>query len=393
MSENIPLALRNKLKSKKKYQLPNKNVFNKKYEYFKQNKYKIFFYISFAINIISFIYIFFLKKSKSSNITNLFPQKSFENNNETIDNSDNTGIDGTPVLDYTKDQLLKMCYKTRALYFTEERKKQTEHYLYKYHDINMEIIQNKINYLTIHESPDYKSKIVDKIGVHEYSKKVLGKDICVPILKIYSDANEINLDELPSQFVLKCNHGAAMNIFVKDKSNFNLNDAKYNLNKWKNIDFGKREGEFQYINVERKIFAEIYLKDDIEDYKIYCFHGEPKLIRVQKWGKPGMGKINNYYTMDWKLTDLETGKSGFYRDPDANFEKPPNYDLMLSYAKKLSAEFVFVRVDFYDFNNTVYLGEMTFTPSNGQFTLKNLEQSKYLGSFLDITKIKSYLFN
>ena len=106
-----------------------------------------------------------------------------------------------------------------------------------------------------------------------------------------------------------------------------------------------------------------------------------------------MGTINNYYTMDWKLTDLETGKSGFYRDPDANFEKPPNYDLMLSYAKKLSAEFVFVRVDFYDFNNTVYLGEMTFTPTNCQFTLKNLEQSKYLGSFLDITKIKSYLFN
>ena len=44
-------------------------------------------------------------------------------------------------------------------------------------------------------------------------------------------------------------------------------------------------------------------------------------------------------------------------------------------------------------NNTVYLGEMTFTPTNCQFTLKNLEQSKYLGSFLDITKIKSYLFN
>ena len=92
MSENIPLALRNKLKSKKKYQLPNKNDFNKKYEYFKQNKYKIFFYISFAINIISFIYIFFLKKSKSSNITNLFPKKSFENNSETIDNSENIYI-------------------------------------------------------------------------------------------------------------------------------------------------------------------------------------------------------------------------------------------------------------------------------------------------------------
>ena len=66
---------------------------------------------------------------------------------------------------------------------------------------------------------------------------------------------------------------------------------------------------------------------------------------------------------------------------------------MLSYARKLSFEFVFVRIDFYDFNGKVYLGEMTFSPSNVCFTLKNMEQAKYLGSLLDITKIKKYLFN
>ena len=66
---------------------------------------------------------------------------------------------------------------------------------------------------------------------------------------------------------------------------------------------------------------------------------------------------------------------------------------MIEYAKKLSAEFVFVRVDFYDYNNSVFLGEMTFTPSNSHFHLKNVEQSKYLGSFIDVTKIKKYLFN
>ena len=37
----------------------------------------------------------------------------------------------------------------------------------------------------IHESPQYKSNLVDKIKLHKYSKKVLGKDICVPIIKIY----------------------------------------------------------------------------------------------------------------------------------------------------------------------------------------------------------------
>ena len=66
---------------------------------------------------------------------------------------------------------------------------------------------------------------------------------------------------------------------------------------------------------------------------------------------------------------------------------------MLSYAEKLSQEFVFVRIDFYDVNGKVYLGEMTFSPSNVCFTLKNMDQAKYLGSFIDVTKIRKYLIS
>ena len=402
MSENTPFNYKPKLKYKKKNLFPYKAALINRYEYIRENKFETFFYISFVINIISIIYIiylkFFLTKRYTNSIYNYAKEELPKINNSAINleiKNEQMVTDNNekPVLDYSKDELLKMCYKSRSLYYTEERKKQTDHYISKYNDNNLEIIQNKINYLIIHESPDYKSKIADKIGVHEYSKKVLGKDICVPILKIYSDANEINFDELPNQFVLKCNHGAGMNILVNDKSKLNFEDTKNNLNNWKNIDFGFREGEFQYINIERKIFAEAFLKDDIEDYKVYCFNGEPKLMRVQKWGARGKGKINNYYTLDWKLTDIDTGKAYFYRDPNAIFEKPKTFDLMIDYAKKLSAEFVFVRVDFYEFNDTVYLGELTFSPSNCQFTLKDLEQSKYLGTFLDITKIKKYLFN
>ena len=62
---------------------------------------------------------------------------------------------------------------------------------------------------------------------------------------------------------------------------------------------------------------------------------------------------------------------------------------MLEYARKLSEEFVFVRVDFYDFNEIIYLSELTFTTSNMLEPYKNKEQSIYLGSLLDITKIKN----
>ena len=68
--------------------------------------------------------------------------------------------------------------------------------------------------------------------MREYSQKKLGKNICVPVLKIYNNTNEINLDELPEKFVLKCNHGSGMNILVKNKNNFNLEEAKILLNHW-----------------------------------------------------------------------------------------------------------------------------------------------------------------
>ena len=136
------------------------------------------------------------------------------------------------------------------------------------------------------------------------------------------------------------------------------------------------------------IFAEKFLIDDINDYKIYCFNGKPKFIRVQKSLPDHSAKINNYYNLDWSLNDIETGLPHFIRNPDIKFEKPKNLGLMLEYSEKLSSEFAFVRVDLYEINDTVYLGEMTFTPSNSVFGCKDQNQSLYLGNMLDISKVK-----
>jgi hypothetical protein len=212
---------------------------------------------------------------------------------------------------------------------------------------------------------------------------MLGKDICVPILKIYRNVNEINLEELPDKFVLKCNHGSSMNIICSNKRKFNLSEAKHKLRNWKNINYGFIHSEFQYININRKIFAEVFLKDNIEDYKIYCFHGKPKFIRVQK-KYDNFNKINNFYDLNWRLTDIETGIPHFIRNEKIEFSKPKNLNQMLDYARKLSSEFIFVRVDFYNIEGKIYLGELTFSPSNLLFGLKNREQSIYLGNFIDL---------
>ena len=129
-------------------------------------------------------------------------------------------------------------------------------------------IQNKFNYLIVHESPDFKTNLVDKIRLHEYSIIKIGKDICVPIIKIYNDSKEIKLEELPNKFVLKCNHGSGMNILCNNKSNFNIEYAKHMLNIWKDRNYGLITNEYQYLLIDRKIFAEEFLKENVEDYKI-----------------------------------------------------------------------------------------------------------------------------
>jgi hypothetical protein len=257
-----------------------------------------------------------------------------------------------------------------------------------YNESNITTIQDKLNWLIIHENPEYKANIVDKILLHEYSKKILGKDICVPIIKIYNASEDINFDELPDKFALKCNHGSGMNILCNNKSKLNKTDAKIKLDKWMKINYGLGGFEFQYLYVKRKIFAEQYLLDNINDYKIYCFNGKPKFIRVQKYLPDHSAKINNYYNLDWTLNEIETGLKHFVRRPDIIFDKPKHLKLMLEYSERLSAEFSFVRVDLYEINDTIYLGELTFTPSNCGFDCKDKNQSLYLGKMLDLSKVK-----
>ena len=158
-------------------------------------------------------------------------------------------------IDFYK-KIFQLYIENRTEYYIKGRQRLMDLNGKNYNDSNIVTIQDKLNYLIIHESPEQKSKLVDKILLLNYSKKVLGKDICVPILKKYNNVEEINLEELPDKFVLKCNHGSGFNIIYNNKSNFNFNESKKLLSEWMNINYGLLNFEYQYINIIRQIFAE-----------------------------------------------------------------------------------------------------------------------------------------
>lgn len=55
---------------------------------------------------------------------------------------------------------------------------------------------------------------------------------------------------------------------------------------------------------------------------------------------------------------------------------------MIEAAKKLASNFTFVRADFYEIDNKIYLGELTFTPGAFLFKYTNSEDNLKIGNLL-----------
>lgn len=73
--------------------------------------------------------------------------------------------------------------------------------------------------------------------------------------------------------------------------------------------------------------------------------------------------------------------------PYLNFSKPKYFSLMKKYARILSSDFKFVRVDLYLVENEIRLGELTFSPMNSFFFCKNIDDEIELGKDIKVNTV------
>ena len=142
-------------------------------------------------------------------------------------------------LNYYINKITQNLYYYKRIKFLKKRNS-------NYNESNIQTIEDKLNWLAIYDVNQLKGKCSDKLLLHEYSKEILGKDICNKVLKIYNQSNQIIFDELPMQFVLKVNHGSSFNIIVENKTNLNEDITKKTLDHWMKFNYGKHGAEFHY---------------------------------------------------------------------------------------------------------------------------------------------------
>ena len=241
----------------------------------------------------------------------------------------------------------------------------------------------KIQWLKLYDSTPLKSKLSDKYQVREYVKNKIGEEYLIPMLGVWDSFDEIDFNILPEQFILKCTHGCGCNIIVKNKLNFNREDAKLKIDNWLNTDFSNFGFELQYSNIPPKIIAEKLLENtnnDLYDYKVWCFNGKAHYVQFLSERNTDGLKMAFY--------DREWNKQNFvYSVPmdKKNNKKPENLNLLLELAEKLSEGFKHVRVDFYITNDEkIYFGEMTFTSCNGISNWEPKEINYKLGQLIEV---------
>lgn len=229
---------------------------------------------------------------------------------------------------------------------------------------NPKTFNEKIQWLKLYDSTPIKTKLADKYLVRDWVKEKIGEEYLIPLLGVWDKFDDIDFDKLPDKFVLKCNHGCGYNIIVKDKSKLDIEEVRKKINQWMTENFAFKNGlELHYSSIPRKIIAEKYLETkngDLQDYKFICMDGDIKVIWVDK--DRYNGHKRNLYDTDWNLLDKQIN-THYQHFNDC--EKPHNFDKMKEFAKLMSKGFALVRVDFYENNDNLYFGEMTFTIASG----------------------------
>ena len=252
---------------------------------------------------------------------------------------------------------------------------------------NPKTYTEKIQWIKLYDIDYLKAYLTDKYLVREWIKKKIGEKYLIPLLGFWDQFKDIDFNNLPNKFVLKCNHGSNMNIIVLDKNKFNISEAKKKMDYWMKINYAFFYGlELQYKNIKKKIIAEEYIENNnnnINDYKIWCFDGKIEVIMVIT----ERNKIKKYafYDKNWNL--LPFYYSNFQ---EKKIDRPKNLNELIKISEILSKGFRHVRTDFYILNNgTIKFGEMTFTPNSGIVNFSKEEYNEYFGNKIHIPNKKN----
>lgn len=121
---------------------------------------------------------------------------------------------------------------------------------------------------------------------------------------------------------------------------------------------------------------------DLRDYKLMCFDGKVECCFVCSERYSGTGLKVTFFDNNWEAMPFER----HYPKSEKPITRPQKYDEMVTIAQTLAKDLPFVRVDFYEVWQKVYVGELTLYPGCGFEEFTPQEWDTVLGNWLRLPK-------
>lgn len=263
----------------------------------------------------------------------------------------------------------------------------------------------KLQWLKIYNRKSEYTIMADKVKAKEWVANRIGTEYIIPTLGVWDNPDEIDFDKLPNQFVLKCNHNSGRGMYIcKDKSKMDVETVKKKLRSGLKENYFIHGREWPYRNIPRKILAEQYMmddngnssdntinKNDLADYKFYCFDGEPIYCQVIR--DRSTKETIDFYDMEWNHMPFVGLISAEQKDclytiynGSTPVPRPKHLKKMIEICRTLSKGINFVRTDLYVINDKEYFGELTFFPLSGMGEFTPDTWNIKIGNLLNLPK-------
>lgn len=224
----------------------------------------------------------------------------------------------------------------------------------------------------------------DKYLAKAYAKGLSPGIEVIPTLAVSEDPDNLELDKIPTPYMIKPTHRSGAWLVVRDTEKQTLEAVRQKCRKWLSTDYGQDKFEWPYAKVKRRIMIEPLMsvgnRELLQDYKFYMIHGKCELIQVS-YDRDTKLKTS-LYSPDWKKLPVKWDN----HEMGGAVRKPARLAEMISHAEKLASGFAFIRIDLYVYRGKVYIGEFTHFPNSGStiFTPEDLDHS--LGRKLKMSK-------
>ena len=218
----------------------------------------------------------------------------------------------------------------------------------------------KILHRMIFDHRSWMTVVADKYRVRDYVREQVGAHLLPDLYCVTTDPDTIPFATLPDQFVVKPTHGSGWVEIVRDKSRLDQARLLQTCRSWLRQNYYEKTREWIYRDVTPRILVEELVDDGSglapNDYKLFVFDGRVKLILVIV----GRFEVPTHFFLDRSWNPVDAAIAGSWaRQP---VPPPPHLGQMIEAAEKLARGMDFIRADFYDTENKLFLGELTATP-------------------------------